>query len=279
MGAFERGNIMIEILEHSVFDLIKIIPFLFISFIVMELLEHKLKNKSKFLESKKYGPLVGAGLGIIPQCGFSAIGANLYAARVITLGTLMTVFLTTSDEMLPILLASDVEVEIIFKILLIKFLIGLLFGIIIDFIWRKKANKMDFSMCKDEDCHCHNNIFKSSLVHTVKISLFILLINIILELIIDEEMVSSFLTSSKIITPIIASIVGLIPNCASSVIITELYVSEVLNLGSCIAGLLSGSGVGILILFKQNKNLLENMMIVGLLILIASVSGIVINLI
>jgi len=188
---------MIEILEHSLFDLIKIIPFLFGSFIIMELLEHKMKNKSKLLKNNKYGPVIGASLGIVPQCGFSAVAANLYAARIITLGTLMAIFLATSDEMIPILLASDVEIMVLVKILVIKFLIGLLFGIIIDLIWRKKEETTIATLCEKDDCHCKDNILKSSIKHTIKVALFIFIINILLELVIDEEIVSNFLINSN----------------------------------------------------------------------------------
>jgi len=270
---------MIDILFDSLLDLLKILPFLFISFILMEMLEHKLKNKNKLLTTKKCGPLIGTTLGIIPQCGFSAIAANLYAARIITLGTLIAVFLSTSDEMIPILLANKVNISTILKILLIKFLIGLLFGLIIDIVYRKKEKNDISNICESEHCHCQESILKSSIIHTLKISTFILIINIILGCLINEEILASSLTNNQIISPIIASLIGLIPNCASSIIITELYIENLLDLGSCIAGLLSGSGLGILILFKQNKNLFENVFITSILILIASLCGIIINLI
>jgi len=140
--------------------------------------------------------------------------------------------------------------------------------------------KNDISnICESEHCHCQESILKSSIIHTLKISTFILIINIILGCLINEEILASSLTNNQIISPIIASLIGLIPNCASSIIITELYIENLLDLGSCIAGLLSGSGLGILILFKQNKNLFENVFITSILILIASLCGIIINLI
>lgn len=270
---------MIDILLDSILDLIKILPFLFISFILMEILEHKLKNKNKLLTTKKHGPFIGAILGIVPQCGFSAVAANLYAARIISLGTLIAIFLSTSDEMIPIMLANNISFSTIAKILTIKFLIGLLFGIIIDLVYRHKSQNTISEICEHDHCKCHNSILKSSLIHTIKISIFILIVNIILGFLINEEILASSLTNHRFITPIVASIIGLIPNCASSIVITELYVSGLLDLGSCVSGLLSGSGIGILILFKQNQNLKENILITSILIIIASICGIIINII
>jgi len=270
---------MIDILIDSILDLIKIIPFLFISFIIMEVLEHKLKNPRKLLTAKKQGPIIGAILGIVPQCGFSAVAANLYAAKIITLGTIIAIFLSTSDEMIPIMITSNIPFSTIAKIIAIKFLIGLLFGIIIDFLYRPKINSNIPEICENEKCHCHDSILKSILIHTIKIASFILIINIILGLLINKEILATTLTNNSFITPIIASLIGLIPNCASSIVITELYVANLLDLGSCISGLLSGTGIGILILFKQNKNILENILITGILITIASICGIIINII
>lgn len=271
---------MKEILLDAVIDLVKLIPFLFISFIVMEYIEHKLNSKKKLAKINKFGPIAGSALGIIPQCGFSAIASNLYAARVITLGTLFSVYLSTSDEMLPILISNKVSFQTIFELLLAKFLLGLLFGLIIDLII-KKRNKIDItSICEEEHCHCHKEgIVKSSIYHTVKIALFILIINILLNSIIDRELITSFVNNNKVLSPIITSIIGLIPNCASSIIITELYLEKVITFGSCISGLLCGSGVGLLILFKQNKNFKENILILITLLVFSSVCGIIFNLI
>ncbi len=268
---------MIDILLDAIIDALKLIPFLFLSFMIMELIEHKLNNQKKLVETKKYGPLIGSSLGVIPQCGFSALASNLYSARVITLGTLVAVYLSTSDEMLPIMLSHKTDIIIILKILLIKFLLGLLFGFLIDFIYHKKHSTDIKHICEEDHCHCEDGIIKSSLIHTLKITLFILIINIALNSIIDENTIFHFATSNKILAPIITSFIGLIPNCASSVIITELYLDKIITLGSALAGLLSGSGVGILVLFKQNKNLKENLLILLILVFIASVSGIIFN--
>jgi len=270
---------MSEILLDAFFDVLRLIPFLFLSFIVMELIEHRLNNKIKLTKVNKYGPLAGATLGIIPQCGFSTIASNLYAARVISLGTLIAMYLSTSDEMIPIMISYQVNSSIIIKILVIKFLLGFLFGFIIDLVYRKKRNTEIKEFCEDEHCHCEDGILKSSIVHTMKIVIFIFFINIVLNMIIDREMIVNFITNNKILAPVITSIFGLIPNCVSSIIITELYIEKIITFGSCISGLLSGSGVGILVLFKQNKCLKENFIILVLLILIASICGIIFNMV
>lgn len=268
---------MLDIFLDALIDVLKLIPFLFISFVIMELIEHKLNNKKKLIKANKYGPIIGSTLGIIPQCGFSALASNLYATKVITLGTLIAVYLSTSDEMIPIMISHKTNGSIILKVLLIKFLIGILFGIIIDLIYHKKKDNDIKHLCEEDHCHCEESILKSSLIHTIKIALFILIINLVLNTIIDKELITNFVNNNKILSPIITSIIGLIPNCAASVIITELYLEKVITLGSCLSGLLSGSGVGILILFKQNKNLKENIIVLILLILIASTCGIIFN--
>ena len=268
---------IIHEIVHSFIEMLKLIPFLFISFIIMELLEHKLNNQRKLQKVNKVGPLVGATLGLIPQCGFSALASTLYSARVITLGTLFAIFLSTSDEMIPIMIANKANINTIGTILIIKFILGLFFGILIDIVYRTKLNKHANDICEVEHCHCEENIVKSSIIHTLKIAIFILIINIFLNLIIDKDWLTTFVDNNKILSPILSSLVGLIPNCASSVVMTELYLENIISFGSCISGLLSGSGLGLLILFKQNKNIKENIIILLLLITFSSICGIVIN--
>ena len=266
-----------EIFLEAIIDSFKLIPFLFVSFIVMELIEHKLSNKNKLNKMKKFGPLAGAVLGLIPQCGFSVIASTMYAARVISLGTLFSIYLSTSDEMLPILIANNVEFEEIVKILFAKFILGLFFGILVDIIYKTKLNNKINDICDSDDCHCKESILKSSFIHTIKIGLFIFLVNLLLNFVIDKEALSLFVNNNNILSPILSSIIGLIPNCASSVIITELYIEQLIPFGTCISGLLAGSGLGLLILFKQNKNLKDNILILTGLIVFSSVCGIVLN--
>lgn len=267
---------MDAILE-ALLDMLKLIPFLFISFIIMELIEHKLNSKNKLKKINKFGPLAGATLGLIPQCGFSVAASTFYATRVITLGTLFSIYLSTSDEMLPILIANQVDISIITKILFTKFILGLSFGILVDIIYKTKLSNKINDICDEEHCHCKESIIKSSIIHTLKISLFIFIINLLLNIIIDKEILLQFTGNSKILSPIISSIIGLIPNCVSSVVITELYLENIISFGSCISGLLSSSGLGLLILFKQNKNLKENIIILLTLITFSSICGIILN--
>ena len=266
-----------DIILDSLVDTLKLIPFLFVSFIIMELIEHKINSKNKLIKINKYGPIAGAILGLVPQCGFSVISATLYSAKVITLGTLFAVFLSTSDEMLPILIANMVEIDIIVNLLLVKFILGLFFGIIVDIFYKTKLCNNINEICENDDCHCEESLVKSSIIHTMKITFFILIVNIILNLIVDVDMLSNLLNGNKIFGPIFSSLVGLIPNCASSVVITELYLEKMLSFGNCVSGLLTGSGMGLIILFKQNKNLKESIIILFLLVLFSIICGIVIN--
>ena len=270
---------MIDILLDALLDVLKLIPFLYLSFVIMELIEHKLNNQKKLDKINKFGPIAGSTLGIIPQCGSSALASNLYAARVITLGTLFSIYLSTSDEMLPILISHQSSIKEIVLLLSTKFAIGLVFGIIIDLIYQKRKKEDIQNICTKDNCHCEKNIFVSSLIHTLKISLFIFIINIILNTIIDESVLMNFTKNNKILSPIITALIGLIPNCAGSVVITELYLDRIITFGSCISGLLSSSGVGLLILFKQNKNIKENIMILLILLLISITCGIIFNIV
>ena len=277
---------MLDVILDTTIDALKILPFLFLTYIVMEYIEHKMSEKTKTLiqKSGKVGPLYGGILGILPQCGFSAAASNLYVARIITLGTLIAVYLSTSDEMLPILISEQVSVGIIIKILLLKAFIGILAGFIIDFVLRKKEKQTENikHLCEHEHCHCNEkNILISALKHSLNIFIFIYITSFLLNLLfnyIGEETLASFILNKPIISELLAGIVGLIPNCAASVVITELYINGVISLGAMMSGLLVGAGVGLLILFRINDNLKENLKITLLLYLIGVVAGILIEL-
>ena len=279
---------MLEIIQDAVFDVAKLLPFLFITYIIMEYIEHKMTEKSKKViqKSGKLGPLFGGIVGIVPQCGFSASATNLYAARVISLGTLISVYLSTSDEMLPILISESVSLEKIIKILAIKVIIGIISGFIIDFILKifKKEKLNDTKiedLCEHENCDCqHGGIFKSAIKHTVNILIYIFIITLIINFAVEfigEDNISNFVGRHAIIGPMIASLLGLVPNCASSVIITNLYLENIINGASMIGGLLTGAGVGLIVLFKMNKNLKENIKIVAIVYGIGAISGIVLQ--
>lgn len=281
----------IHCLTHTLKEVLILIPFLFVAFLIIEFIEHKLSNKSKKIiqKSGKLGPLFGGILGMIPQCGFSVVATNLYITRIVSLGTLISIYLSTSDEMLPILISRQADISLIIKLLLIKFTIGMLSGFMIDYFIRrynkkhKIKTKENFNICHDEECHCEEeNIFFSSLKHTLKTIFFIFIITFLLHIMMEhlgETFIQKLFLKDNLFSPFISSLVGLIPNCASSVILTELYLNEVISLSSLISGLLTGSGVAILILFRGNKNIKENLFILGLLYLIGTFSGIIIGII
>ena len=263
---------MLHILEHTLLDSLKILPFLFITFIFIELLEHKYNNKvmSVVKKSGKYGPVVGSALGIIPQCGFSVVATNLYVTRVITLGTLFAIYLSTSDEMLPILLGKNVDISIILLILGIKFITGIVFGFIVDyfFVNTRKKDSLNYDVCEEEHCDCEHGILKSSIKHTIKIFIFLLIASFIINILFEytnDNFLSKIFMKNSIFGSFLGSLIGLIPNCGSSVVLTELFIKGAISIGTLIAGLLTGSGVAILILFKSNKNLKENIYILVLL--------------
>lgn len=226
---------MWDVILETLIDSVKLIPFLFITYLIMEWIEHKTKEKTKetIQKSGKWGPLIGSILGIFPQCGFSVSATNLYAARVITLGTLIAVYLSTSDEMLPIFLSKAVPMETILKILGIKLLIGMVAGFIIDFVLRiKNKNKEEHKivdLCEKEHCHCEDGIVKSALTHTLHITIFIVLVTFIVNIVIyfiGEDAIGGFLMNQPILGPMVAGLLGLIPNCASSVILTQMYLKK-----------------------------------------------------
>ena len=275
---------MKEIILDTLIDALKLLPFLFITFLIMEYIEHKFseKSKDKISKSGKYGPVIGSLLGAIPQCGFSVMATNLYSARIITVGTLISIYLSTSDEMLPILISNGKDANTILKILVIKIIIGMLCGFIIDFILRKnKKDNLDIKhLCEEEHCDCDHGILKSALKHTFSIILFIIIVTFILNLMVHflgEENIGKIFLKNSIFSPFISSLIGLIPNCASSVILTELYLSNVISLSSCIGGLLTGSGAALIVLFRVNKNKKDNIKIILTLYFIGVIFGIILN--
>lgn len=277
---------MLEVLLETIIDSIKLLPFLFLAYLLIEFIENKAQEKTTIAieKSGKFGPIIGALLGIVPQCGFSAAAANLYVGRVITLGTLISIFLSTSDEMLPVLISKAAPIGLIIKILLIKIFIGMVCGIVIDLLVKhKEEDKKEeiHKLCHDEHCHCEESgIFKSSIKHTLQIFAYIFVVSLILNYVIHyigEERLASLILNIPVLGTIISGLIGLIPNCASSVILTELYLENILSLGSMIAGLLVNSGIGVLVLFKVNKNLKENIAVLSILYVIGIISGILLD--
>jgi hypothetical protein len=279
---------MLDVLIDALVDSLKLLPFLFITYLLMELIEHKTKEKTKetIKKSGKLGPVIGSLLGAFPQCGFSVSATNLYAARVITLGTLIAVYLSTSDEMLPIFLSEAVPFDVIIKIFAIKLLVGMIAGLVIDFILRilKKSKGIEDEqiedLCEKDNCHCEISIIKSSIHHTINIFIYILIVTILINIfiyVIGEDTIATFIQNSGIFGPVITGFIGLIPNCAASVIITQLYIQNVIPFASMISGLLVGAGVGIAVLFRTNKGIKNNIKIVVLLYVIGVVVGVILD--
>lgn len=273
---------MLNVILDTLIDTLKLIPFLFLTYLAMEYLEHKTGEKTQKLVRKagKFGPVIGGALGVVPQCGFSAAASNLYTGRVITLGTLMAIYLSTSDEMLPILISEQAPIRTIIFILLTKAVLGMIAGFVIDLISssRREEGHHIHEICEHEHCHCEEgSVFRSALSHTAQITLFILIISFALNLVfffVGEDILTNLILGRKILGPVIAGIVGLIPNCAGSVVITQLYLEGVIGTGAMLAGLLTGTGVGLLILFRINHNKKENIKILGLLYFIGVLVGI-----
>lgn len=272
---------MLEVIQDTLLDTIKLLPFLFVAFLIIEFIEHKLSNKQENIISKsgKLGPIVGALLGAVPQCGFSVLATNLYVTRIISLGSLISIYLSTSDELIPLMISHNAPLTKILSIVSIKVVIGIISGFLID-LFIRKTTKSDFVLCEDEDCDCDHSIIKSSLIHTLKIAFFILIITFLINILfnfVDLSFLESALKNNKILTPFIASLIGLIPNCASSVMISELYLNNLISLGTTLSGLLTGSGVAIMVLVRKNKNISENLFIIGLIYIIGVIWGLLFN--
>lgn len=268
-----------DALLDAAIDTVKLIPFLFVTYLVMEALERKTSDKATGLIANvgRFGPIAGALVGIVPQCGFSAAAASLYSGGLISVGTLLAVFLSTSDEMLPIFISEQVALPTILKVLLSKAVLGMVSGLAIDFLlrftkYRSKTEKHVRDLCDEEHCGYEEeegSVLHSAIVHTLHIVLFVFLITVALTIAVEglgEERVAGFLTGSPIGGTFLAALFGLIPNCASSVLITQLYLEGMLGAGQMMAGLLVGAGVGLLVLFRTNdRHPKENVKVMALL--------------
>lgn len=280
---------MMDVLLDTVLDNVKLLPFLFLTYLVMEWMEHHTGEKlQKGIRSAgKSGPFWGAVLGMMPQCGFSAAASSLYAGRVITLGTLIAIYLSTSDEMLPVMISESVGITVILKILTAKVVIGMITGFLIELVWHLLLKRRDaeidiHKICEQEHCHCQGGVLGSAIKHTLQIFFYLFLISLILNGVIGfvgEEAIAGLFSNVPVIGELIAGLIGLIPNCASSVVITKLYLQNVVSGGAMLSGLLVNAGVGVLVLFRLNKNQKENFAIVGILYAAGVIWGIVAELI
>ena len=311
----------VDVLKDAFVDTVYLIPFLLVTYLFMEWLEHKTGEKTQdaIRKAGAAGPIVGAVLGVVPQCGFSAAASTLYAGRVIGLGTLIAVFLSTSDEMLPIFIAEQVPLNVLLGMLGIKLVIGMVFGIIIDAVLRLTRRPQeslrihelcerdrcdcsdDCATCKEnpalayehhDDCsegcdhgshhhdHSHDagwkSIVRSAVKHTLQVTLFVFLVSLAIDVLFEalgEETIAAALSANELLAVVASAIVGLIPNCAASVAIAQLYVEGVLGFGAAMAGLLSAAGVGLLVLLRTNRHAGQNALILLVLVGISILCG------
>ncbi len=283
------ANGFFDVIFDAVIDTVKVLPFLFLAFLVIEFLEHKAQDKIKHLFTRAgvTGPAIATVLGCIPQCGFSVMSANLYSSGIITLGTLIAVFLSTSDEAVILLATAHNGSFEIFKLLVTKIIIALVFGYAIYFIERKThkhRHHHSHNLCEHDHCGCEEDgkIIRPALIHTVKVFGFLLLFTAIIDLavaFIDTETLSHFLLSDSIFQPFLSAIIGFIPNCASSVLLTQLYIEGTLSFGALISGLCTNAGAGLLVLFRDKSKFKENIKIIGILYVCAVLPGIILHII
>ena len=278
-------EIVWHIFSHALIDSIWLLPFLFLTYLAMELLEHKAGDKLRNVISRagRTGPLWGGLLGLVPQCGFSAASAGLFAGGVITPGTLLAVFLATSDEMLSIFLSANISPVKIITVLGIKLAVAVLVGVVADMILGKRQRKLEISEhCENENCHCgERGVWLSSIIHTVQIFAFIFAINLALTTafeLIGEQNIAAILVKIPVLDVVIAAMVGLIPNCAASVLIATLWTKGLISGGAMIAGLLTGAGAGLLVLYRTNKRLKENLLMTVLLVAVGILTGVLLDL-
>ena len=267
-------DLLKDVIIDTILDSARIFPFLFLTYLLMEYLEHRAKDKTvrALKKAGPFGPIVGALAGLLPQCGFSAAATSLYAGRIVSLGTLMAVYLSTSDEMIPVLISAQVSPNVIFSILGVKLVTGMVAGIIIDAVGRLgKKKDVEYhihEMCESEHCHCENGIFKSALIHSGKVILFIFILSFFVNyfmLYIGVSGIQYVTIGESYGVIVLASFLGLIPNCAVSVALTQLYAGGMLGEGALIAGLLVGAGIGLMVLIRVNRKPLENVKIIALL--------------
>lgn len=272
-----------EIFLDGFLDTLAIIPFLFLTYLLMEFIEHKAGDKAEKVMQRAgiFAPVIGGILGTVPQCGFSAAASNLYAGRIISIGTVVAIFLSTSDEMIPILISGNVTAGAIALVVLYKAVVGIVVGLLVDAAIRlvkpeKEKINID-AICDEDNCHCEKGILHSAIHHTITISVFVFVITLAINALvylIGEENLGRIMYDKPVISHIIASIFGLIPNCAASLALTSLCTNGLITVGTMMSGLFSGAGVGLLVLFKVNKKTKENFLVMGVIILCGIVFGI-----
>ena len=284
-------HILSHALLHSLLESLKLVPFLYLTYLCMELLERRTGAHTEAMIARvgRAGPLLGALLGVVPQCGFSAAGASLYAGRLISAGTLLAIFWSTSDEMLPLLLSTGQPLGRILKILGIKVAVAVVAGFLTDALCGLLGRKRGAHShgheahieehCRAQGCACErHSLFVAALIHTAQITLAVFAVGAVLHVGLEwigEDALGSFMQSVPMLGPLLAALVGLIPNCASSVAITQLYLEGVLSAGAMLAGLLVGAGVGLLVLFRVNRPMRDTLRVSAVLLGVGVAFGLV----
>lgn len=308
---------LVDVIADSVLDTLELVPFLFVTYLAMEALEHSTEGRMQGLVARAghAGPIVGGLLGAVPQCGFSAMAATLYSGGVVTAGTLVAVILSTSDEMVPVFLAHQEPAGRLLSIMLLKVVVGIVVGLLLDAVLhavRHVGNPQPHihDLCERAHCHCEDDeagsdaspesdadghgeaerghhhghghwaIVRSAAIHTVQVTGFILLVTFLFGLLIEvmgEDALAQLLGSHPVRATFLAALVGLIPNCGASVAITELYLDGVLAAGPMVAGLLVSGGVGLLVLFRTNRDVCQNVAVTAFVYAVGVVVGLVVS--
>lgn len=299
---------VLDVFIDALKDTAELIPFLFATYVVISLLDLFASDKTTaaIQRAGHAGPLIGGVLGVVPQCGFSAMGASLYADRIVSLGTFVAVILSTSDEMLPLLLAEHVEVGLVARILVTKAVLGVILGFATDLVLRALlgrtslagVDESDAGEGQDEDaefdpsayscdCGCGEPLTRgqtawwvvvNSAYRTFQVVVFIFVVSVLLNALIalvGEDALASFLSGNAVVATLVSGLVGLVPNCAASVVLTQLYIDGVLGFAPMIAGTLVAGGAGYLVLFRMNGNMRENAAIVGIVYVLGVCVGLV----
>lgn len=280
---------VLDIILDALIDTAKMLPFLFAVYLLIEYLEHKASDKlaNSLRRLGPFGPVGGALFGCIPQCGFSVAVSNLYSGRLVSLGTLIAVYIATSDEAVPILLSNPQSVGEVWKLIAAKAVIAILAGLLVDGVMKffhrrgNEENEPYHDLCEDCGCEEHGILY-SAIKHTAQIFAFLFMVSLILGFaiyLLGEERLDRVLMTDSAFQPFLAALIGLIPNCSASVVLTNLYAAGSLSFGSVVAGLSTGAGLGLVVLFRTNKNLKQNISITALLYAIGAISGLIINLV
>lgn len=286
-----ENSIMPDWMADAFIDSIHTLPFLFLVFVFIELFEYFYAHKiNRFMKgSQKTGPLIGSLAAIIPQCGFSIIASSLYTNRLITKGTIIAIYLATSDEALPVLFSNPDKISFVLPVITVKLIVAIIAGYLIDLIFKSKIEKNNGQEIEEDEGCCKHDIITSNkinlwlhpIMHTLNVFAFILVITLILNFFIKDETIVMLLsnpsTQFKILEPVITALLGLIPNCAISITMTMMMIKGTISFGAAIAGLCSNAGLGLLVLLRKNTSLKDSVLIITMLFIISVITGIILQ--